>query len=49
MVGVGNMGGRMTRRMTAAGYAMRNRVVDAFGDLAGGIWVADGSRGVHSG
>lgn len=42
MVGLGNMGGRITRRMVDAGHEVWgvDRVVDALGDLAGGVRVS---------
>ena len=42
MVGLGNMGGRMARRLNLGyGDQTSNRVVDAIGDAAGGVRVSD--------
>ena len=43
MVGVGNMGGEL-----GYGDVISNRVVDAYGDLAGGVRVADAGPGKAS-
>jgi 3-hydroxyisobutyrate dehydrogenase-like beta-hydroxyacid dehydrogenase len=46
IIGLGNMGGRLGRRIRDAGLPdqISNRVVDAIGDIAGGVRVQQEAR-----